>query len=649
MTGARLAVLWHLHQPDYRDPLTGRPTMPWVRMHALRGYRDLFVELAEEDVAMTVNVVPSLLDQLLHYAAGGGDDHLDLVVVPASDLTPAQAQRAAAELPGGHEAMARPHPSWWSLRRRVLGGDGLSTQDLRDLQVWSVLQWFGATACRDHEAIDALRARGHGYSEADKAMLLDVQRRVLVALPDQLRRLVSATEPALSTSPYFHPILPLLVDARHARRCMPDLPDEVEFAFPEDAMRQLVDARERVEALTGSAPMGLWPSEGSVSPEVVEIAAAAGFRWLASDGDVLERSDRSHARRSGGWDLGHDMIGFFRDHELSDRVGFRYATARPDDAARDLLGAVAERAPGGVLTVALDGENPWEAFEDAGAGFRQALYRGLRDGQVRAVTLDVAAREPTVGRVKRLHTGSWIRADFHIWIGHPTDRAAWRMLAAVRRAVQRCGSEAHRDAAMPHVLAAEGSDWTWWYGEDFSTPYARHFDALFRAHVAAAWRAIGVAVPASVGRPLCGIDEAVSPPTGFISPRLSADPTWWAWQGAGQLRFPEGAMARGGRSVRGVRFGWDRDSTLWLWVELSGAAAEAQIQLRVGGVDLEVPDWRGATADIGGVAAAHTGSGIVVRASVARRCSIRLGIGDHRWGPAEVERPRNPDLAWWTA
>ena len=643
MKGARLAVLWHLHQPDYRDPATGRPTMPWVRMHALRGYRDLWVELAEVGAAMTVNVVPSLLDQLLHYASGGTDDHLDLVRIPADALTPPQAAAVARELPGGHDAMARPHPAWWRLKQRALSGESLSTQDLRDVQVWSVLQWFGATACRDFGAIGALRARGHGYSEAHKEQLLAVQDEVLRGMPGILRRFVEAEGPCLSTSPYFHPILPLLVDARHARRCMPSLPDEGAFAWPEDASRQLVSARERVQELTGVAPKGLWPSEGSVSPEVVELAAAAGFEWLASDGEVLQRSERDGTMRHGPWRLTDGLKGFFREHELSDRIGFHYAMAPAEAAAADLLGAVGARAEGGVVTVALDGENPWESFEDAGAAFRRALYRRLADGPVRAITLDDASRLPAVGRVRRLHTGSWIGADFHIWIGHPLDRAAWNLLADVRRAVDDEPRGDRREAAMAHVLAAEGSDWTWWYGEDFETRYARHFDALFRSHVAAAWRALGQPVPREVGRPLTPGEPTV-PPTGFVTPQLG-EPVWLDWVHAGRRVFREGAMAKGGARVRELRYGWDRSGALWLAVRFGGALGQVAVLVDDARVELDQPGL-GAGPGL----RAHRGPhGVVVQAVGRGAAAVSVEADGASWGPVTLEAPAHPALSWWTA
>ncbi|MEO0604953.1 MAG: glycoside hydrolase family 57 protein, partial [Myxococcota bacterium] len=474
----RVALLWHFHQPDYRDPDTGVPVMPWVRLHALRGYRDLLVEAVEHEVAMTINVVPSLLDQLLHYAEGGSDAHLDWTRREAASLDPTEADQVVRFLPTGNRIMHETWPAYSRLERRLGRGAPFATQDLLDVQVWGTLAWFGATARRDFPVLQELAEKGERFTEADKTAMLGVQDTIVRSLPGQLAKVVEARGPALCTSPYFHPILPLLVDVRHAKRSLPHLPDDLRFAYPGDARRQLASARERVAAITGAPPAGLWPSEGSVSPEVVEIVGDVGFRWLVTDQGVLERSERrGRTAAHGGWDLGSGVTGFFRDTHLSDGIGFRYAHMDADDAVAQFVSGV--RAKGdGIVTVALDGENPWETYRDAGEAFRRRLYRAMRD-ELPGITFDEAAEQPVVGGVSHLHSGSWIGANFAIWIGHPTDRAAFGELAKARDAAEAATPEV-REAAMKHLLPAEGSDWNWWYGDEFHTEYNPAFDALYR-------------------------------------------------------------------------------------------------------------------------------------------------------------------------
>lgn len=568
---AELALLWHMHQPDYRSPTTGRPVMPWTRLHALRGYRDLVVESLEHQVAATINFVPSLLDQLLWYAGGGDDPQLALTRRPADALLAPEAAQIRDTFICGHPAMVEAHPPYVALRERIVRAERVSVADLRDLQVWSTLAWFGATALRDYPILQELRAKGVGFTEEDKFAMLNAQAALLADLPARIAAL-AGTRTALCTTPYYHPILPLLVDVAHARRCMPDVPLDVESAWPEDALLQLTSARARFAEVLGAEVFGLWPSEGSVSPEVVALAARAGFRWLASDEHVLWHSDRTEGPNNGNWDLG-GVRGFFRDRDLSDRIGFQYAQRPGDQAAAELLAEVARRGgERGVITVVLDGENPWESYADAGASFRAALFTALREGPVRGVTLDEVAQRPPVGTVTRLHTGSWIGADFRIWFGHADDRTAWRWIAAARRAIAAEPDPIKAEAALKRLLPAEGSDWMWWYGDDFSSPFDGVFDSLFRAHVRAAWAALGQPPPPELDAPLSLPSQSRT-----TSPkRLVGDgDRWLDWAGAGSIAWPPGAaMAVGVRLSTGLRFGWTEAGQLRLRVELTPSAAE---------------------------------------------------------------------------
>src|SRR5690606_35796432 len=124
---AELALLWHLHQPDYRDPITRRPLMPFTRLHALRGYRDLMLESVEEGLAVTLNLVPVLVDQLLHYAEGGDDRHLELTRREARTLDPDEVAEVCRTFPVGHHAMSDAHPAYRRLRARVEAGHRPST------------------------------------------------------------------------------------------------------------------------------------------------------------------------------------------------------------------------------------------------------------------------------------------------------------------------------------------------------------------------------------------------------------------------------------------------------------------------------------------------------------------------------------------
>lgn len=629
--------------------------MPWTRLHALRGYRDLFVELVEQEVQATINLTPILLDQLLAYAVGESDDHLELSRIPASELDESSAETIRSTFVSGNAAMIDAHPDYAALARRAASGP-LSRSDLRDLQVWSTLAWFGHTARRDHPVIVELQQKGAGYSESDKAVVISVQQQILEEIPDRLRQLGSSAV-GLSTSPYFHPILPLLFDTTHARRCLYDLPQRIpRLRSPEDALRQLCLARDRVEELTGRRPQGLWPSEGAVSPEVAELMVEAGFSWFASDDGVLERS-RYHRERSGDgpWQIRPGLVAFFRDHGLSDRLGFTYAQMRAGEAVDDLFESISSRDAD--VVIALDGENPWEAFADAGGAFRQRLHRRLRTGKVQAVRLDDLAAEAPVGHVKHLHTGSWIGADFSIWFGHEDDRAAWALLEEVHAAAH-AAPEPARARALPHLLAAEGSDWTWWYGEDFSTPFADQFDRAFRSHVRAAWRALGAPVPPQVEIPIGGQGPELQPPRALIDPRGSDG--WLAWAGAGRATWRRGgsmARSRGHGEIRSLRYGWScHPHALWIRVD-TGRRHGDSWRVEVAGRCVDLPPDQ-LEAGVEGLRASRTRRALVVRVdarSLPERIPVQLHAtaSDHSRvsyppeGPLHLPRVELPARTWW--
>jgi alpha-amylase/alpha-mannosidase (GH57 family) len=471
-----VALLLHMHQPDYMDPRTGRPMMPWVRLHACRGYTDVAALALEAGARLTINVVPSLLDQLQWYADGGVDRWEELSRVPAEHLGAAEVDFVCRRFVHGHEGMRRASARYRELERRIQAGAPLSAEELRDLQVWSNLAWMGVVA-RRQPLVQRLRAQDRGYSHQQLIELMDLQRQIVAGVLPLWRRLSS-----LSSTPYNHPILPLLIDFSSVRRAMPWVPDEVDFRWPEDARRQVKEGLDRVQSLLGHRPLGMWPSEGSVSPEAARLLSEEGLRWLSTDQGVLEASRRDgppELRRA--WRLeGTELHMLFRDRELSDRVGFVYAGWEGGAAAEDLVNRAGRK--GLPVPVVLDGENPWESYPDAGEAFLKRLFAS---GQT--LDMESALEQLPRGQIHELHSGSWIGANFAVWAGDPEDRIAWRLLAELRRAWQAAGCP---EQAWPHIRAAEGSDWFWWYGPENHTEMFDLFDGLYRAHLDAGWAAL---------------------------------------------------------------------------------------------------------------------------------------------------------------
>jgi alpha-amylase/alpha-mannosidase (GH57 family) len=386
----------------------------------------------------------------------------------------------------------------------------------------------------------------------------------------------------LSTSPFFHPILPLLCDTDVYMRTHPGARrPRRPFRHPDDAADQLTRAVSYHQALFGTAPAGTWPSEGSVSDAMVPLVAAAGLRWMATDELILARTlGLSFTRDNQGRveqperlytpyrvRVGDASVScLFRDHVLSDLIGFTYsgwgADAAADDFVRRLVDSgrrYAERGGRGepVIPIILDGENAWEHFEGGGRPFLRALYQRLSTHpELRTVTMAEACAEPAE-ELTSIFPGSWIDANFSIWIGHADDQRAWSQLADARDALDFAGAAEGAAAAREEVLIAEGSDWFWWYGDDHSSAHDAEFDDLFRRHLRNVYRLLNRPVPDELYVPNRSTDRAVAAqidPTGRIAPTIDGELTsYFEWLGAGSYEAHDvaGAMHKSERTATG--------------------------------------------------------------------------------------------------
>ena len=594
----RLALVWHLHQPDYTDLATGRPAMPWTRLHALKDYLDMAAHLTRHrEIRATFNVVPTLLDQLERLSADDAapDRFLELAEKPADALTPEERRFVVEHFFSLHlPTMAKDLPRLVALRARR--EDAFDVAAWRDLQVLFHLAWCGPTL-RTEPLVRRLVEKGRGFDEEDKAQLLARQRDFVRGVLPAWKDLAAEGRVEFGVSPYYHPILPLLCDLESAREALPGLAlPEARFRHPEDATAQLVRAREAFARVFGRPAAGGWPSEGAISEEALRRMAGAGYAWAASDEDVLFASleePRSASHLLSPWRYPGGPVLLFRDHEISDRIGFVYASYDPEDAARDFVSRILklrDAAPDDgtspVVSVILDGENAWEHYPEGGAPFFDALYGAIAaEPGIRTVTASEAADPAQARPLPRVVAGSWIYRNLATWIGHPEKNRAWELLAAARHAVAAAGREpSWDDPAWRAIYAAEGSDWLWWFGDDHPTPNADEFDALFRGKLAAAYAAAGRPVPDAVREPVRrGEARAYPGPTGIVRPTLDGRVTdYFEWQTAGRIEAVYGAMHQASRLVRQVLYGSDGDS-LYLRVDpfepgaLDGAAVRVEI------------------------------------------------------------------------
>jgi alpha-amylase/alpha-mannosidase (GH57 family) len=501
-----VSFLWHMHQPFYKDVVRNSYVMPWAYLHGTKDYFGMAALAGEfPDVHQTFNLVPSLILQLEEYGRGEArDPSFELAFKPADALTPAERAMVLQQFfPVPVRTMVEPFPRYLELHQKR--GDGsrfseFTTEEYRDIQTWWTLVWLD----QDRRPKELLR-KGRNFSEADKASLSQSVLELIRAIVPEYRKRQDEGAIEISTTPFYHPILPLLVNSRVDDGSVP-----VDFRFPEDAREQLVRAREFIRERFGRCPQGLWPSEGSVSNDVAELVAAAGFRWMATDEGILAKSGidiqgSQRHRLFRPWRRG-DITVFFRDRGLSDLVGFHYMHGNPRDSANDLVRRLREFPQDSQVSIVLDGENPWDYYDNSGRDFLRFLFDGIRkEPAVEAVTLSEARERVEPEKLDWLAPGSWAGANFSIWMGHPEDHHAWEWIVRARGALMEKKGvlpTAQWDRAYEELLVAEGSDWMWWFGNDFTSDNDAIFDRLFRQHIANVYHFIGVQPPPDLDNPI---------------------------------------------------------------------------------------------------------------------------------------------------
>jgi len=574
-----LNILWHQHQPLYVNPETDQLSGPWVRTHATKDYYDMASILTRYPmVHCTINLTSSLLLQLRKYYVdrlkpfvdvrrntidaagflkrwkGRTDPWIDLALKPTEKFDARDRDylyRNAWNAFGINEVQMARFPEYRLLKDRLAGaqsktGSPFSVREMREIKFWFYLAHFdpdfllGPVKLTDGSTCDlsgyvtfnadsTFRLR-RPVREADCARMVAEAYKVMANIIPVHKQLAYDPETGegqveIITTPYFHPILPLLYDSDLARTCQPRDSLPPRFSYPADADAQVAKAVMMYTEVFGRPPSGMWPGEGSVAQPVLELLRRNGMTWTASDVKVLTRSDPPGQPDAavyrfpagpGGW-----LSLVFRDTELSDRIGFKYQNYKGEEAAEDFIRTILDRAPrredpDALLTVILDGENAWEwyRYDMDGKEFLNALYRKLtalhESGRIVTVTTTEYIRgnsrrgvppHPVESQpaMNHLWPGSWINANFDTWIGEPEENRAWEYLLRARQDLEKSGIPApdprapvppeqskpwHAYQAWEEMYAAEGSDWFWWYGDDQGAPGGdRPFDNSFRIHL----------------------------------------------------------------------------------------------------------------------------------------------------------------------
>ena len=543
-TGKRLGVafLWHMHQPFYKDPLSGTYQMPWVRLHGVKDYYPMAALLENfERVKATFNMVPSLVEQINDYVQNDATDtFLDLTLKKAGSLSLEDKVEILHHFfKVNFKQFIEPNERYSSLLLKKgvkpLAGSavkraikGFYTQDFLDLQCLFNLAWFHSISIDDDINLKDLVAKKQGYTEQDKEYIVLKQKEIMAQILPLYRRLQDAGRIEITTTPFYHPILPLICDTSVAKVSLPHHPLPKRFAHPEDAQWQVEEAIKYHTEQFGTPPRGMWPGEGSVSDEALAILIKNGIGWVATDEDILfnslslydkkykgvEQFDRRIIYRPYSYKVDSRHITMiFRDKNLSDIISFNYNAWDQDEAAYDLIGHCRKAEEGlrrdtdrGLMAIVMDGENAWEYYKDNGRLFFETLYANIdRDERVASTTvsgfLEIESPKRTISKI---FPGSWINHNFEIWIGQDQDNVSWGYLDRVRKDLVKFTKQAHKSQkidgakvreAWRELYIAEGSDWNWWYGGKAHVGNDNPFDKLYRTHLKNIYLLMGKPVP----------------------------------------------------------------------------------------------------------------------------------------------------------
>ena len=609
-----VAFLWHMHQPYYKDLKTNQYQMPWVRLHGLKDYFDMVAILDDyPSIHQTFNLVPSLIEQIQNYASHQVyDEHLLLTEKPAKDLTEAEKEKILSSFFScNRRTMIQPHPRFYQLLEKLnevksigRGEDAynlrkavqdFNSQDFLDLQVWSNLAWVDPIFKNDR-LISYLLKKGANFTEEEKGRLISKEREILGLILPKYKELQDKGQIEVTFSPYFHPISPLICDTEIAKLALPkvQLPKE-RFSYPEDLEAQIELGIKLFERTFGRRPKGMWPSEGSVSEQIIPRVAKFGINWIATDEEILRFSTMLSTARIKKPTQCRESVLYrpykvsvenaelsiiFRDHTLSDHIGFVYSSWDAEEAADDFISRLhkigeslpQEELPQSLVSVILDGENCWEYYKNDGHDFLSALYTRLsEDKLLRTTTIsDFLERSEEFESLPRLFAGSWINHNFRVWIGHPEDNLAWDLLKMTRDALVEYQKETKKkpeakeilEKAWKEIYIAEGSDWCWWYGDEHQGPDTDEFDRIFRSHLLYVYELINKEPPEILYQPIRSkfVSTYLLSPTGYVRPTIDGKDThYYEWQQAGSFDCLKsgGTMHRAKSEALRIFFGFD--------------------------------------------------------------------------------------------
>ncbi len=594
----KLAFIWHFHQPLYQENFNSDFLMPWTRLHATKDYLDMLYRVDDyKNLRLNFNLSPVLVDSLLRYSQGAHDIHSRLLISDVKELDYADKGFILNNFfDANYNHLILPRKHYTELYNKRYSKDNITINDFTDEEYSDImanftLAWIDNKFLEIYPELKELSEKEIGYTLDDRIKIYEYSIKIIKDIIPKFKKSQEEGKIEISTNPYYHPVLPLLINS-HELFCpyKGNIPKDPSI-MADDALAQTLKSLDRFEELFGKRPKGIWLSEHCVSQGTIEMLNNAGVDWTVTDIGILSNTiDKEFSRSFDGniedpFDLcipykiesskNINTKIIFADSFVSSLVGFDYGNYNGQAAANDLyekiktLQSKLQNSPQKehILTIAMDGENCWETYENDGDLFLKTLYKLICDDKDLETVLvsDYIQKNKKFGEIETIASGSWINRNFDLWIGEPVKNIAWAYLNKARSdVIEYAKDEKTFFEAIEEIYIAQGSDWFWWYGEPNDSGCDHIFDHLFRTHLKNAYRIIDKPSPSEFDIPLISIvGKPLRRPKRLITPLItgkSTDAKEEDIADSGYIFLPDNPTFGGSKAIRGVYFCNDKEN-----------------------------------------------------------------------------------------
>lgn len=612
-----LAIYWHMHQPVYE--IEGTYLMPWARLHAVKDYLDmeLFLERFPK-LKLNFDVVPALVDTIIDYSNGANDIHSELTTSDVENLTDEEKSFILNNFfSPKFETMLFKSENYKNLYQKRFAKDvcnpaEFNNQELSDLMALFNLVWIDPIHFTRYPRLQELWDKQYNYTLDDRIEIIEIHRQIMRELIPTTKKYIQEGRMELTTSPYYHSIIPILADVKSATKkalTTEGLPSNL--GMYDDAKIQVKSALDRIEEVFGVRPKGLWPPELCIGPKTLNLFAKEGIKWTISDEGILSESinfdfirdfkgnlnDPYHLLKVYEYQTKNDNISIiFRDRSIPNLINFEYAGIDSKMAAGDLYDKIkviqskllVSPDDTHLLTISLDGENCWENYQNDGNDFLENIYSYIENDDTLETVLisDYIEKDKHKKALSKISAGSWIDRSFQYWIGEPTKNKAWTYVKQTKddfeNFVRENKNHPNIEAARRELLISEGSDWFWWYGEPNNSGQDFVFDYMFREHLKNTYLLLDKNPPEYLNNSLITrVEIPFKHPMGNITPRMDgANASADDWFHAGNISLLDGPVYRENKIIDKIMYGCD-DKNLYFRLNVNKGTSETNFANRI--------------------------------------------------------------------